>query len=70
MLPSQFPDSIYYILPALIFCIEAGWYLLVSLVLSAPAPRAAYLRSKILFDRVAGGVMACLGIRLITTADS
>jgi threonine/homoserine/homoserine lactone efflux protein len=37
----------------------------VPLALSAPSPRAAYLRSKTWIDRAAGTVMALLGLRLI-----
>ena len=51
-----------------VFAIEAGWYALVATVLSSPAPRAAYLRAKAPIDRLAGGVMALLGVRLIATA--
>jgi threonine/homoserine/homoserine lactone efflux protein len=52
----------------LVGCIEAGWYLVVARALSAPAARSAYLRSKGWVDRVAGGLMGCLGVRLLETA--
>jgi threonine/homoserine/homoserine lactone efflux protein len=39
----------------------------IPLALSAPSPRAAYLRSKTWIDRAAGTVMALLGLRLILT---
>jgi len=55
-------------LPLLIVVIEAGRYSIVALVLSTPSPRAAYLRSKSRFDRIAGGVMTVLGIKLIVGA--
>jgi threonine/homoserine/homoserine lactone efflux protein len=58
------------ILPPAIFVIEAGWYSVVTLALSAPAPRAAYLRWKVWVDRAAGGAMGLLGIKLIATARS
>jgi threonine efflux protein len=51
-----------------VFCIEAGWYAIVALALSAPAPAAAYLRWKARIDRAAGGVMGLLGIKLIYDA--
>ena len=56
-------------LPLLVFVIETGWYSIVALALSAPAPRAAYLRSKAGLDRVAGGIMTVLGIKLIAGAS-
>lgn len=48
-----------------IFLNEAGWYTLVACVFSAPRPRAVYLRSKTLIDRMAGLILGALGIRLI-----
>lgn len=51
-----------------IFAIEVGWYLIVAALLSSTRPRNAYLRYKIWIDRAAGGVMALLGIKLITSA--
>ena len=65
LLPKEMPLWAMLVLPAVIFCIEAGWYSIVALALSAPSPRAAYLRSKTWIDRAAGTVMALLGIRLI-----
>jgi threonine/homoserine/homoserine lactone efflux protein len=65
LLPREVPLSVMLILPLLIFVIEAGWYAIVALALSASSPRAAYLRSKAWIDRAAGGVMTLLGIKLI-----
>ena len=48
-----------------VFAMEAGWYAVVALVLSAGGPRRAYLRAKSWLDRLAGGVMTALGLRLI-----
>ncbi|RQO65737.1 threonine transporter [Aquitalea sp. FJL05] len=52
----------------LVFCIEAGWYALVALALSSAAPRKQYLRYKTAMDRIAGGVMIALGLKLATSA--
>lgn len=52
-------------LPPLLFLMEAGWYAIVALAFSSRGPRAAYLGWKTWIDRVAGGVMALLGLRLI-----
>ncbi len=66
LLPENIPVTLYYILPPLIFLVEAGWYLVVTLILSTSSPRAMYLRSKSFFDRVAGGIMAGLGVKLVS----
>ena len=55
---------------ALVFAIEAGWYAIVALALSSERPRSAYLRYKAWMDRVAGGVMAALGVKLVLSAQS
>lgn len=51
---------------AMVFGIEAGWYVVVALALSASGPRGAYLRYKSWIDRVAGGVMVALGLKLVS----
>ena len=53
---------------AAVFSIEAGWYGLVAVVLSSARPRGVYLRAKSAIDRLAGGVMVLLGLRLVTSA--
>lgn len=68
LLPREFPVSVIAGLPLLVFLIETGWYSMVAVALSAPAPRATYLRSKSKIDRIAGGVMAALGIKLVLGA--
>ena len=65
LLPKEMPFWAMLVLPAVIFCIEAGWYSIVALALSSPAPAAAYLRWKRWIDRAAGGVMGLLGVKLI-----
>jgi threonine/homoserine/homoserine lactone efflux protein len=67
LLPPELPRWAALVLPCIIFCIEAGWYSIVALALSAPAPAAAYLRWKRWIDRAAGGVMGLLGLKLILT---
>jgi threonine/homoserine/homoserine lactone efflux protein len=59
------PLWVFFVLPVVIFMIEAGWYTIVALLFSASRPRAAYLRSKAWVDRAAGAVMGALGIKLI-----
>ena len=65
LLPKEIPTYFYFVLPVLCFFIDAGWYSLVAVALSAEGPRKVYLKSKALFDRVAGGVMTVLGLKLI-----
>ncbi|HEY4068903.1 MAG TPA: LysE family translocator [Burkholderiaceae bacterium] len=55
-------------LVAIVYAIEAGWYSIVALALSSERPRRAYLRYKAGIDRVAGGVMMGLGLKLVLSA--
>ena len=55
-------------LVALVFSIEATWYSVVALALSSERPRSAYLRHKAWVDRIAGGVMVALGVKLASSA--
>ncbi|MES3004437.1 MAG: LysE family translocator [Pseudomonadota bacterium] len=57
-------------LVTIVFAIEAGWYGIVALALSSEAPRRAYLRYKAHVDRVAGGVMMLLGLKLVLSSHS
>lgn len=65
LLPKEIPTYFYIVLPLLCFFIDAGWYSLVAVVLSAEKPRRVYLKFKKVFDRIAGGVMTLLGLKLI-----
>jgi threonine/homoserine/homoserine lactone efflux protein len=67
-LPRDLSAGALWALPLLVFIIETGWYALVALALSSTTPRAAYLRAKCWLDRAAGGVLAALGLKLITSA--
>jgi threonine/homoserine/homoserine lactone efflux protein len=68
LVPQQASSRLLIALPLLVFAIEAAWYSAVALLLSAAAPREAYLRYKAGLDRVASSVMALLGLRLILSA--
>jgi RhtB (resistance to homoserine/threonine) family protein len=70
LLPQTISLAVTIILPLLVFALEIGWYTVVALVLSSAAPRSVYLRSKVWIDRVAGGVMGLLGLKLITSTDT
>jgi threonine/homoserine/homoserine lactone efflux protein len=65
LLPKEIPAYYYFVLPILCFFIDAGWCSLVAVALSAEGPRKVYLKFKALFDRIAGGVMTLLGLKLI-----
>jgi threonine/homoserine/homoserine lactone efflux protein len=70
LLPRNLSLSTTLALPFLVFSIEAGWYSIVALALSSASSRANYLRSKMHIDRIAGGVMGLLGLKLLTAARS
>jgi threonine/homoserine/homoserine lactone efflux protein len=55
-------------LVTLVFTIETSWYAVVALALSSERPRIAYLRHKAWVDRIAGGVMVALGVKLASSA--
>lgn len=68
MLPAAPPFWLVSALPPLVFVIETAWYAIVALAFSASHPRALYLRAKLWVDRLAGGVMTALGLRLLLDA--
>jgi threonine/homoserine/homoserine lactone efflux protein len=68
LLPAEPPFWLLAALPPLIFTLEAGWYVIVAILFSSDRPRSAYLRSKTWIDRIVGGVMAGLGVRLLADA--
>lgn len=68
LLPAHFPVMGSVLVTTGAFLMEFVWYAIVVLVLSSPAPRAAYMRGKTAIDRVAAGVMGLLAARLISTA--
>jgi threonine/homoserine/homoserine lactone efflux protein len=67
-LPAAASVGFDFALVAIVFVIEAGWYSTVALALSSERPRRAYLRYKAGIDRVAGGVMVLLGIKLVLSS--
>jgi len=65
LLPREIPAYYYIALPVISFIIDAGWYSLVTVALSTERSRNVYIRFKTAIDRVAGSVMALLGLKLI-----
>lgn len=70
LLPSNVPTFAVIALPIVVFIIEAGWYSLVALTLSATKPRARYLASKKWLDRTVGTILSLLGTKLIFEANN
>jgi threonine/homoserine/homoserine lactone efflux protein len=64
-LSERSPAELAVIVLPMIFAIEAGWYSLVAVAFSSSGARLRYLRLKRWIDRLAGGVIALLGIKLL-----
>ena len=60
----------YFVLAVLscVFVIETSWYAIVSLLLSTQSSRNAYFRANLAINRIAGSIMAVLGLRIIFSA--
>jgi threonine/homoserine/homoserine lactone efflux protein len=69
LLPGQLSFAQGLMLLGAVFMVETGWFAVVAMLLSAAAPRRAYLAGKTWVDRAAGTVMAALGLRLVLTAQ-
>ncbi|MGZ5780451.1 MAG: LysE family translocator, partial [Burkholderiaceae bacterium] len=67
LLPHEISLSLILSIPVIVLLIESSWYAIVAVVLSAASPRDAYLRYKAWVDRMAGGVMMLLGLKLISS---
>lgn len=68
LLPREIPAYYYIALPLISFIIDAGWYSLVTIALSTERSRNVYIHFKTAIDRVAGSVMALLGLKLILSS--
>lgn len=55
----------YIILPTMAFVIDVLWYAVVACLLSTDGPRHAYIKYRKFIDKLSGGAMAFLGIRLL-----
>lgn len=65
LLPAAFSLTFGVFLVALVFLIEAGWYVIVALILSSAKLRQGYLQRKLVVDVLAGAIMMALGGKLI-----
>jgi threonine/homoserine/homoserine lactone efflux protein len=70
LLPAHFPVMASVLVMLGVMVMETGWYAIVVLVLSSPAPRAFYTRAKASVDRVAAGVMGLLALRLVSSVHT
>jgi threonine/homoserine/homoserine lactone efflux protein len=70
LLPAHFPIMASVLVMLGVMVMETGWYAIVVLVLSSPAPRAFYTRAKASVDRVAAGVMGLLALRLVSSVHT
>ena len=55
----------YIILPTMAFVIDVLWYAVVACLLSTDGPRRGYIKYRKFIDKISGGIMAFLGIRLL-----
>lgn len=65
LLPADVPRWLLLALLTMVFVSDGGWYVLVAVLFSAKGPRATYLRSKTVIDRLAGAILAGLGVKLL-----
>jgi threonine/homoserine/homoserine lactone efflux protein len=68
LLPTDHSHGLVAVILPMIFITEAGWYALVAVAFSSAGPRHGYLRLKPWIDRIAGGVMGLLGLKLLWDA--
>jgi threonine/homoserine/homoserine lactone efflux protein len=52
----------------LVFAIEAGWYTFVAFALSSPKSQLIYLKFKKVIDKLTGGLMIALGLKLASSS--
>lgn len=64
-LSKNIQPAMYIILPLMAFVIDVLWYAIVACLLSSNGPRLAYIKYRKFIDKLSGGVMAFLGLRLL-----
>jgi threonine/homoserine/homoserine lactone efflux protein len=67
LLPRQYSTSFGIAVPLAMFSVEAIWYTIVAVLLSSQGPRRIYLGCKVWIDRMTGGLLVGLGLRLLLT---
>ncbi len=66
-LPREIPPMTPWLLALMGLATDFFWYSTVVLLFSRPKAQRGYLRFKAWIDRVAGGVLAALGLKLMVT---
>lgn len=66
-IPPQAPLWAYAVILLIVFVNDAGWNVVVARIFSLERTRAAYLRLKTAIDRIFGGILALLGLKLALT---
>lgn len=66
-IPPEAPLWAYGVILGMVFFNDAGWNVIVSRIFSLERTRQVYLNLKTLFDRVFGGLLAALGVKLALT---
>lgn len=64
LLPAEAPAWLNGVVLAIVFIDELAWYALVALLFSGDSVRAFYRRARVWIERLTGGVLAALGLRL------
>jgi threonine/homoserine/homoserine lactone efflux protein len=64
LLPADAPSWTNVAVPAIVFVDEFAWYALVALLFSGDLVRTGYHRARVWIERLTGGVLAALGLRL------
>ncbi|WP_313111404.1 LysE family transporter [Pseudescherichia sp.] len=64
-LSKNIQPAMYIVLPSMAFVIDVLWYAVVACLLSTDGTRLAYIKYRKFIDKLSGGVMAFLGIRLL-----
>lgn len=65
VLTTKIEPAMYIILPLMAFVIDVLWYAIVACLLSTERPRQTYMKYRLFIDKLSGGVMAFLGVRLL-----
>ena len=65
LLPADMPLWATGLMLFLVFVVDGGWYMCVALAFSNPSARAVYERCKVVADRLTGGVLGLLGLKLL-----
>ncbi len=66
-IPPHAPLWAYAVILGIVFVNDAGWNVIIARIFSLPRTRAIYLNLKTLIERIFGGLLALLGLKLALT---